>query len=111
MLEKKEIVNRINQLLEEKGISNKKLKQNPEVATTVIQWRKNPTREKNRVPSLRCIEKLCNYLGVSMSYFFAFDRQKQKSVRARELSAKIEELSDNQIAIIEEIVKEFGKKK
>ncbi len=107
MLERKEILNRISQLMEEKGVSSYKLKQNADVSTTINQWRKNPTREKNRVPSLRSIEKICEFFDISLSYFFAFEHAEQISTRTRELSAEIENLKDSQIAVIEKIVKEF----
>lgn len=111
MLERKVILNRISQLMQEKGISNYQLKQNADVSTTIIQWRKNPTREKNRIPSLRSIEKICDFFNISLAYFFAFDNDEQFNTRTRELSAKLNKLNIHQIAILEEIVKEFSSEK
>lgn len=109
MLDRKEILNRISELMEEKGVSQYKLKENTDVSTTISQWRKNPTREKNRVPSLRSIDKICDFFDISLSYFFAFDANEQRSARVRDLSSEIETLSDRQIGIIEAEVQEFKK--
>lgn len=107
MIDRKQILNRISQLMEEKGISDYKLKQNTDVSTTISQWRKNPTREKNRIPSLRSIDKICEFFDISLSYFFAFDHNTQRDIRTQELAADIEELTDDQISIIEKLVKEL----
>ncbi len=109
MLDRKEVLIRIEQLMEEKGISNYKLKENTDVSTTISQWRKNPTREKNRIPSLRSIEKICEFFDISLSYFFAFGYNEQRSVRVKELIGDIESLSDEQIKILEYTVKQFKK--
>ena len=72
-MDKKLILMRIEQLMTEKGITKYQLRENAEISSTIYQWKKNATRDKFRVPSLRSIEKICDYLDVSLSYFFAFD--------------------------------------
>lgn len=109
MLERKEILQRISELMEEKGVSNYALKKNADVSTTINQWRKNPTREKNRIPSLRSIEKICDFFDISLSYFFAFNEDEQRNVKIRDISLKMESLSSAQLEIIENTVKEFSK--
>lgn len=111
MLDRKEILDRISQLMEEKNISSYKLKQETDVSVTINQWRKNPAREKYRVPSLRSIEKICEYFDISLSEFFAFEHAEQISTQIRELSEKIGKLKDSQIAVIEQLVKEFEAQK
>ena len=74
-MDKKIILNRIDELMKEKGITNYQLKEEAEISNTIYQWRKNATRDKTRVPSLRSIEKICDYFGVSLAYFFTFDKK------------------------------------
>lgn len=109
MLERKEILRRISELMEEKGVSNYALKENTDVSTTISQWRKNPAREKNRIPSLRSIEKICEFFDISLAYFFAFSDNEQRSVRINDISKEMELLSAQQLEIIENTVKEFSK--
>ena len=82
-MDKERIVKRIDQLMLEKGITKYQLKENADISSTIYQWRKNATRDKDRIPSLRSIEKICNYLGVSLSYFFAFDQAELKEANQR----------------------------
>ncbi len=109
MLDRKMILKRINELMEQKGISSYKLKQNTDVSTTIAQWRKNPTKEKNRIPSLRSIEKICEFFDISLSYFFTFDTYEQWTTRVCDLSNAINTLNEQQLKIIEDTVKEFQK--
>ena len=76
-MDKKKVIARIEQLRIEKGISVYQLKENADISSTIYQWKKNATRDRNRTPSLRSIERICDYLGVSLSYFFAFDEDTQ----------------------------------
>ncbi len=62
MIDRKEILNRISQLMEEKGVSDYKLKQNADVSTTINQWRKNPTREKIEFRRYALLIKYANFL-------------------------------------------------
>ena len=80
-MDKKKVIARIEQLRIEKGISVYQLKENADISSTIYQWKKNATRDRNRTPSLRSIEKICDYLGVSLSYFFAFDEDTQIDVK------------------------------
>ncbi len=69
-MDKKIILKRIDELMKEKGITNYQLKENADISSTIYQWRKNAKRDEARTPSLRSIEKICDYFGVSLSYFF-----------------------------------------
>ena len=109
-MDKKIILARIDELMKEKGISNYEIKENADISTTIYQWRKNATRDKNRIPSLRSIEKICDYLGVSLAYFFSLDKTEQKEIQNNELYNSINELSQDQRRIIELIVSQFSKK-
>lgn len=56
-MDKKKVIARIEQLRIEKGISVYQLKENADISSTIYQWKKNATRDRNRTPSLRSIEK------------------------------------------------------
>lgn len=108
-MDKKNVVARIEQLRIEKGISVYQLKENADISSTIYQWKKNATRDRNRTPSLRSIEKICDYLGVSLSYFFAFDEDTQTDVKNKELTEAIKKLNKDQIHVLELLIKEFNK--
>lgn len=103
------IVNRISELLEEKHITRYQLKENAEISTTIYQWRKNATRDADRMPSLRSIEKICNFIGVSLSYFFAIDKSEQTDIRRKEAISVFEKLTDEEIDALLFVVKTFKK--
>lgn len=106
-MDKKIILNRIDELMKEKGITNYQLKEEAEISNTIYQWRKNATRDKTRVPSLRSIEKICDYFGVSLAYFFTFDKESQVEVKKRELISNINRLPEEQVDILAHLVKQF----
>ena len=85
-MDKKIIVKRIDELIEEKHITNYQLKENAEISSTIYQWRRNAKRDATRTPSLRSIEKVCNVVGVSLSYFFSFNKAEQIDIKRNELS-------------------------
>ena len=104
-MDKKLIVKRIDELIEEKHITNYQLKESAEISSTIYQWRKNKKRDATRSPSLRSIEKVCAFLQVSLSYFFAFDKTEQQKLRKRELSDSIELLTDEEIEVVESLIR------
>ncbi len=106
-MDKKIIVARIEELMKERGKTNYELKENSDISTTIYQWKKNATRDKERVPSLRSIEKICDYLDVSLSYFFAFDKDTQLKVKNKELFESIENLNTEQKKVIELLIKQL----
>lgn len=106
-MDKKIILARIDELMREKGISNYQLKENADISSTIYQWRKNASREKERVPSLRSIEKICDYFGVSLSYFFAMDKSAQRNIKIDELYELMQSLDDEQINVLELLIKQF----
>lgn len=108
-MDKKKVIARIEQLRIEKGISVYQLKENADISSTIYKWKKNATRDRNRTPSLRSIEKICDYLGVSLSYFFAFDEDTQTDVKNKELTEAIKKLNKDQIHVLELLIKEFNK--
>lgn len=107
-MDKKIIVARIDELMREKGISQYELKENADISSTIYQWRKNTKRDATRMPSLRSIEKICEYFGVSLSYFFSFDKQEQREHKNEELYDSICNLTNEQISIIELLIKQFN---
>ena len=109
-MDKKLIVERIEQLMVEKGITKYQLKENVYISTTIYQWKKNATRDKDRMPSLRSIEKICNYLGVSLSYFFAFDDESQLKIKQEEILKAMQGLSHEQVILLEQIILNFKKR-
>ena len=103
-MDKSLILKRIDELMEEKHISYYKLKENAEISTTVYQWKKNSKREATRSPSLRSIEKICNFLEVSLAYFFSFNVSEQKYVKYSEFIKLAESLSKEEIDALTAII-------
>lgn len=109
-MDKRIIVSRIEELMREKGITNYQLKENADISTTIYQWKKNAKRDETRTPSLKSIEKICDYLGVSLSYFFSFDEQEQYNTKIAEICTSLKALDFEQIKLIEAIIQQFNKK-
>lgn len=95
-MDKKVIVARIEQLIKEKQITQYQLSENADISSTIYQWKKNTKRDQNRMPSLRSVEKICNFLGVSLDYFFTMDEDKQLPKRCADLAKDISKLTDEQ---------------
>lgn len=106
-MDKKKILSRIDELMQEKGITKYQLKENLEISSTIYQWRKNATRDKDRTPSLRSIEKICEFFDVTVAYFFSFDLEERKEVANKELYNSICELDSEQIILISAIINQF----
>ena len=104
-MDRKLIVKRIDELIEEKHITNYQLRENAEISSTIYQWRKNTKRDATRTPSLRSIEKVCDFFQVSSGYFFTFDKAELQVVRRNELIQSINSLTDEEIAVIESVVR------
>ena len=104
-MDRKLIVKRVDELIEEKYITNYQLRENAEISSTIYQWRKNTKRDATRTPSLRSIEKVCDFFQVSLGYFFTFDKAEQQVVRRNELIQSINSLTDEEIAVIESVVR------
>lgn len=103
-MDKKVILSRIDELMREKGITKYNLRENAEISSIIYQWKSNATRDKDRTPSLRSIEKICNYLGVSLTYFFAMDKDTQREIRNDELYKSIQKLSDKEKDVLERMI-------
>ena len=103
-MDKKIILKRIDELMKEKGITNYQLKENADISSTIYQWRKNAKRDEARTPSLRSIEKICDYFGVSLSYFFSFNEEQQKDIMDKELYKRICRLSYDQVNILNDLI-------
>lgn len=110
-MDKKFIVQRIDELLEEKHKTRYALKECEGISSTIYQWRKNSVRDATRTPSLRSIEKVCDFLEVSLSYFFAFTYDDKIKYRVKELEEKLNTLDDAQIDVVEVLVNYFLDKK
>ncbi len=106
-MDKKIILARIDELMREKKISNYELKENAEISSTIYQWRKNASRDRERIPSLRSIEKICDYFGVSLAYFFSFSSEGQRTVRETELMNKMKNLTDEQLDLVDKLIGQF----
>ena len=103
-MDKKIILKRIDELMKEKGITNYQLKENADISSTIYQWRKNAKRDEACTPSLRSIEKICDYFGVSLSYFFSFNEEQQKDIKDKELYKRICRLSYDQVNILNDLI-------
>lgn len=108
-MDKKIIILRIDELMQEKGINKYQLKENAEVSSTIYQWRKNAARDKDRTPSLRSIEKICDFLGVTLAYFFSFSNAEQNNTRILEIANSLCDMSKEQLKVLELIIKQFKK--
>ena len=109
-MDKEQILRRNEELMVEKGVSKYQLKEHAEISPTIYQWKKNAARDKDRVPSLRTIEKICDYFDVSLSYFFAFTKEEQRSVNEREIADRLRLLSDEQVMLVKELLMQFKDK-
>ena len=96
-MDKSSVIVRINEILKERGMTLNQLKDGSGISTTIYQWQRNASREATRVPSLTSIEKICNFLGISLSYFFASDEQERKSAKTTTLCEIIENFNDSEI--------------
>lgn len=103
-MDKSTINKRIDELLEEKHISLYKLKENAEISTTIYQWKKNTKREATRLPSLRSLERVCNFLGISLAYFFSFDKNMQNEIQHQEFMKLAETLTTEEIEALTTII-------
>ena len=108
-MDKKIIVARIEELMQERGITKYQLKENADISTTIYQWKKNAKRDEDRIPSLRSLEKICDYLGVSLSYFFSFNKDDQLAIKKSELANSIDQLNTEQINLLEKLIDQFIK--
>lgn len=106
-MDKKIILKRIDDLMLEKGVSKYQIQENADISSTTYQWRKNATRDRHRTPSLRSIEKICNYFEVSLAYFFAMDEAEQRTAKQRDIMDLIKNLSNEQLTILEKLIKQF----
>lgn len=77
-MDKSSVVTRINEILKERGMNLNQLKDGSGISTTIYQWQRSASREATRVPSLTSIEKICNYLGITLSYFLPQTNKKEK---------------------------------
>ncbi len=106
-MDKKVIVARIEYLMKEKGITAYQLKENADISTTIYQWKKNAQRDKTRTPSLKSIEKICSFLGVSLAYFFSFDPVEQAEYMNSEIYKNLSCLNAEQKKLVLEIIDQF----
>ena len=106
-MDKKIILKRIDDLMLEKGVSKYQIQENADISSTIYQWRKNATRDRDRTQSLRSIEKICNYFEVSLAYFFAMGEAEQRTAKQRDIMDLIKNLSNEQLTILEKLIKQF----
>ena len=106
-MDKKLIVRRIDELLEEKHKTRYALQEHEGISSTIYQWRKNTAREATRTPSLRSIERVCDFLGVSLSYFFAFTNDENQKYRVQDLENKLTALNEEQLYAVTDAAIQF----
>lgn len=108
-MNKQLILERIDELMQERRITRYELKENCEISSTIYQWKKNAQRDRQYLPSLKSIEKICKFFNVSLSYFFAFDIEERRRIKEAELAISFEGLNDEQIEILRNIILQFKK--
>lgn len=96
-MDKSSAIARINEILKERGMTLNQLKDGSGISTTIYQWQRNASREATRVPSLTSIEKICNFLGISLSYFFASGEQERKSAKTTTLCEIIKNFNESEV--------------
>lgn len=101
---------RVEQLLKEKHMSMNALMKETEISTTMYQWKKNASRVATRSPSLKSIEKICQFFGISLSYFFAENESEETEVKLRELVSMLERLNKEQLDVLTDFLKAFTEK-
>lgn len=104
---KEEIINRIDELCIEKDVSKYRLMQDAEISSIIYQWKKNTKRDANYGPSLRSIEKICAFFNISLAEFFSQRGDELQKLKIRELEVSLYKLSDEQIDILQQIIKHF----
>lgn len=60
-MDREHVMARVEQLLKEKHMSMNALMKETEISTTMYQWKKNVSRDATRSPSLKSIEKICQF--------------------------------------------------
>ncbi len=110
-MDKKIVLARIDELMREKGITGYQLRENADISSTIYQWKKNARRDKDRTPSLRSIEKICEYFGVSLAYFFSFDRAERLNSKVSELADVALSLNEEQLDLLLAVAKQFPSEK
>lgn len=95
----KKAMDRIEELVKERHMTLGALMDNADLSTTIYQWRKTEKREAQRTPSLKSIEKICDFFGISLSYFFA-EKEEQLAVRQREIAHNLKKLNTEETEII-----------
>lgn len=96
-MDKSNVVARINEILKGRGMNLNQLKDGSGISTTIYQWQRSASREATRVPSLTSIEKICNYLGISLSYFFATNEQERKTAKVNTLCEIIRSFTESEM--------------
>ena len=106
-MEMNDIINRIEYLLKKENLSMGSLMDSGEFSTTVYQWKKNRNRDATRMPSLKSIIKICNCLGISLSYFFAENETEELNAKQSELSNKLLKLTDEELEAVTGVIDVF----
>ena len=110
-MDKSGAIARINKILKERGMTLNQLMKSSGISTTIYQWQRNASREATRVPSLKSIEKICNFLGISLSYFFASDEQERKSAKTTTLCDIIKNFNESEVDALIAVAKAIAKAK
>lgn len=109
-MDRERVMARVEQLLKEKHMSMNALMKETEISTTMYQWKKNASCDATRSPSLKSIEKICQFFGISLSYFFAENESEENEVKTRELIAMLSRLNKAQLDVLTDFLREFTEK-
>ena len=104
-MDRERVMARVEQLLKEKHMSMNALMKETEISTTMYQWKKNASRDATRSPSLKSIEKICQFFGISLSYFFAENESEENEVKTRELIAMLSRLNKAQLDVLTDFLR------
>ena len=109
-MDRERVMARVEQLLKEKHMSMNALMKETEISTTMYQCKKNASRDATRSPSLKSIDKICQFFGISLSYFFAENESEENEVKTRELIAMLSRLNKAQLDVLTDFLREFTEK-
>lgn len=105
MLTKEWCINRIDELLQEKHMNYNQLIDNADISSTIYQWKSSRSRDATRCPSLRSINKICDFFGITLSYFFADTPEERTNVKQLEVMKLVDKMTEEQLDAMTTVAK------
>lgn len=110
-MDREHVMARVEQLLKEKHMSMNALMKETEISTTMYQWKKNASRDATRSPSLKSIEKICQFFGNFAFLLFCGKRKRGNGGEiARAYFYACAFLNKEQLDVLTDFLKAFTEK-